>query len=1230
MRTLNRVLIAFCLFGLACSVHAVSVETSSASDWQARALSGIVASEYIVHQTADGLVANNRAQQMRHQFDSSGLQVRDQIGSGRSVQFALKGFGRDENWIVTDASTPTVHNGRVQYQYKALIEWYRNGPEGLEHGFDLAVRPDGEGELSFAISVDGAVPQRESAHSLLLINESQRFRYDGLKVWDRTGRMLSARMDVVKNDILLRVDDRDAQYPITIDPLLTNAADTTFFQPQATAAFGYDIAVVGDVDGDGFQDTVIAANSFNGPAGTNEGAWFLYLGSAGATNATPDFSYMSGQIDAELGSSVAGVGDVNGDGFADFVVGAELYDAGQSDEGVVLLFLGGAAFNAIPDATLEVNQAAAYFGHSVSGAGDVNGDGYADVVIGANGFDGGATNSGAAFLYLGGAGAFNTTFDATMIVGSSDVRAGSSVAGVGDVDNDGFSDFVVGAPEYEQGAVTETNEGAAFLYRGGVTFNSVADAHYQINQAEARLGTSLSGAGDVNGDGFADIIIGSPRYDNDQTNEGRAYIYFGAAAPSANPVANVTLELTQADADFGAQVESAGDVNGDGYADVLVAAPSYDNGESNEGLVSVYLGGSSFSTTAYKELESNQIDAFSGASLASGDVNRDGYADVLIGMPLFDGSSTDTGQVQLFLGGPLLPDTAREGLVYSGQVSGQHGHSVATGDVNGDGFSDLVVGAYGFDAGQTNSGRVSIYFGSAGGFSTSADIVLGGQLASERFGASVAVGDVNRDGLGDLLIGAPFASLGQTEEGVAYIFLSDAGSFSNPPDVTLQNNQANASFGASVAFAGDINGDGNNDVLVGAPLHDGSLSDQGAMFVYLNDAGTFGPPNFTVVGTQGSEFLGTVVATAGDTNGDGFADIMTSGTGFDATGALNAGIALLFNGGSPFDTDADLVKNGGMTNARFGSGLAAAGDVNGDGFGDIIIGTKDFTVDQTEEGAAFLYAGRAIGVDEVPFWRVESNQVGAEFGVSVAGVGDVNADGFADFVVGSSDFDLSGSNNVGSAFLYLGRAVGFNNTAIRFDGLTAAARHGFAVAGGDFNADGYADLVVGAPSDDNAGSVDEGSASVYFGNTVGRPMPAQTFDFVNLSLNPIEQWGASSFSSYFTVGAPAIGVKGRERGKLQIEACRTGLPFGNSGCSIATTSSWSVLTANGTDMIALPQVGEGLYRWRARVQYLPATGTQPGITPPTRPQVSPWRRLRANADVQDVRVIDTTFKNGFE
>jgi Na+-transporting NADH:ubiquinone oxidoreductase subunit NqrB len=410
--------------------------------------------------------------------------------------------------------------------------------------------------------------------------------YNKLQAWDARGTTLPARMAPAPGGLAVQVDDTGAHYPITIDPLLTSPAWTAD-GGQQNANLGEATSNAGDVNGDGFDDIIVASNDYDNGQ-TNEGRAFVYLGSAAGLSTSPAWTAESDQQQALFGSSVSSAGDVNADGFDDIIVGAYLYDNGQTNEGRAFVYLGSAAgLSTSPAWTAESDQQGAQFGRSVSSAGDVNADGFDDVIVGARRYDNGHTNEGRAFVYLGSAAGLSTSPAWTAESDQQDAYFGVPVSSAGDVNADGFDDVIVGAELYDNG---QTNEGRAFVYLGSAAGLSTSPAWTaEGDQQTAYFGKSVSSAGDVNADGFADVIVGAYLYDNGQTNEGRAFMYLGSASGLSTSAA-WTAESDQQDANFGNSVSSAGDINGDGASDVIVAAYHYDNEQSGEGRVFVFYG----------------------------------------------------------------------------------------------------------------------------------------------------------------------------------------------------------------------------------------------------------------------------------------------------------------------------------------------------------------------------------------------------------------------------------------------------------------------------------------------------------------------------------------------------------------------------------------------------------------------------------------------------------------
>ncbi len=433
------------------------------------------------------------------------------------------------------------------------------------------------------------------------------------------------------------------------------------------------------------------------------------------------------------------------------------------------------------DAKYTGDQPSDYAGCSVSAAGDVNGDGFGDLLIGSFGNQYGNV-AGTAYLVLG------TATPRSRSLGDVDARyfgetmselAGWSVSTAGDVDGDGLADMLIGAPRALVG-------GAAYLVRGTTTPGDLdlaaADARYTA-EADDDAGSSVSGAGDVDGDGLADILVGAP-YNEDY--DGAAYLVFGRATPGDLDLEDAEGKYSgEAGGDYaGSSVSTADDVDGDGFADMLIGAPDNDDGGESAGAAYLVLGGA-----APGDLELGSAEA-----------------------------------------------------QYTGEASDdQAGWSVSTaGDVDGDGRADMVIGALGNDDGAFGAGAAYVILGRATPGSLSlgnADAQYTGEGANDQAGSSVSTGgDVDADGLGDFLIGADRNDKGGHGAGAAYLVLGTA----TPASLSLGDAAARYSgeaahdcAGTDVSAAGDVDGDGFGDLLIGAQYNDDAGSAAGAAYLVL-------------------------------------------------------------------------------------------------------------------------------------------------------------------------------------------------------------------------------------------------------------------------------------------------------------------------------------------------------------------------------------------------------------
>jgi len=444
-----------------------------------------------------------------------------------------------------------------------------------------------------------------------------------------------------------------------------------------------------------------------------------------------------------------------------------------------------------------------YAGYSVHGAGDVDADGFDDVVIGVYGHDTHGDRTGAAYLVLGKAAgwAMDTSLagaDASFLGEGYDNRAGSSVSGGGDINGDGYDDFLVGAPRNDENGLFAGQAYVVFGQPSGWTMDvdlGSVGASLQGEQAFDQAGQSVAHAGDVNGDGYDDVLIGANANGQGGLAAGQSYLVFGSAGGWAMDTLLVFADASfvgTAQSQSGEAVAGLGDVNGDGYDDVAVAAPWDDHAHTNAGRVFLVLGqaaGWSMDvalTATDASWVGEQDSDYLGESLAgAGDVNGDGYDDLLVGAFRSDESGNDAGQAYLIFGRAAgwsrNVDMANADASFHGEAADDWaGWGVGGGgDVNGDGYDDVLIGATYSDDAWVNAGQVYVIFGQPSGWAR--DVPLGladasflGEEYYDRAGLSASVvGDVDGDGGDDLLIGATENNEGATLAGQVYLVFGD-------------------------------------------------------------------------------------------------------------------------------------------------------------------------------------------------------------------------------------------------------------------------------------------------------------------------------------------------------------------------------------------------------------------------------------------------------------------------
>lgn len=1202
-------------------------------DWWTRAQRQLAESEYHVTWQEETCLedlpaawqAPNRAHGFRTYFTDQGIRVVPRAEERPSWEWSLSLSGLRRGREKVTAETAFLHprENRVEYRRGDLTEWYVNSPEGLEQGFTLEVRPGGNSPALLGVDLilsGGLIPRfaADGQSADFVTSGGERvLHYASLRVTDATDREVPSLMQGFREGatggIRLLIDDREALYPLTIDPLLTDPSWTREGN-QVSAIFGFAVATAGDVNGDGYSDVIIGASGFdNGQS--DEGRIFVYHGSASGLHASPDWTAESNNPGAHFGRSLHTAGDVNNDGYSDVIIGAPYWDNPTAGEGGAWVYLGsksgldqvGARPSGTPanaDWSAESNQGDAYFGNSVSPAGDVNGDGYGDVIVGALGYSNPQTKEGRVFVYYGDS--YGLPAAASWTAESDYVNAeiGRSVGMAGDVNGDGYGDIIVGAWKYEN---MTASEGAAFVFHGSasglnngsrpVGYPSNADWSAEGNAPGTYMGSAVFTAGDVNGDGYADVIVGAQYYDNGQADEGGAFVFHGSkwgldlggSRPVGSPSnADWRAEGNQASARFGSAVSTAGDVDGDGYAEIVVAAIVYDTPGpyTNAGRVSVYRGSAvGLSASPMRTWDGTQNDAYLGSSVGTaGDVNGDGYADVVVGSYGHDNGQTDEGRAYVYHGsaGGLVSEYAW--MQEENRNGARLGIEVSTSDVNGDGYADLMaLSPYG---GGSGGGRFHVYHGDTGSLPASP--------SATRYGAFDCVanaGDVNGDGYMDVIVGDGGYDNGQVNEGRVWIYFGGSAGISASPDWSAEVNVVDAWLGEACSAAGDVDGDGYGDVIVGAPGYNRNYTQQGCAFIYHGASGGPGttPDSYHRCGPSSYDHFGAAVASAGDVNRDGFSDVLVgapdAGNGY---AALYAGSLTGVPNDSLWERYGDPVD---CASGAYGASVASAGDVDGDGFSDILVGAPDCNASGADSGTAYLYYGSPSGPGS-SWYRTGASSY-HHFGDAVAGAGDVNGDGFADVIIGAPREGTSGQ-----AFVYRGSASGLATSGLTLNGLHAWDYFGDAVAGGDVNGDGFSDVIVGASQYESDSVHDvEGAVLVYYGGG-GPGLNVRPRQRPYSDASPLAPLAATPQEDRFRLRVRGRTPFGRSSLKVEWEVRPLGTSF--NGNASDGGYGWSGIAAGGTE---LSRAVTGLtkshvYHWRARLRY------HPGKTPLA--QASRW------------------------
>ena len=899
--------------------------------------------------------------------------------------------------------------------------------------------------------------------------------------------------------------------------------------------FGISVTSLGDLDGDGNCDIAVGAYGVDG-TGTDQGAvWILFLSDSGTVLSEQQISDSAGNFTGYIanfdwfGWSVASIGDLNEDGVPDLAVGA--VGGGASNRGAVwILFL---ASDGIVQMKQEITDGTGgfagtlsaddNFGNSIARLGDLNSDGVEDLVVGAYGTDTGGSNTGAIWLlFMNPDGTVNddpidgreigvNTPPIGEFIGSGD-RFGSSVAGIGDLDGDGIPDMIVGADADDDGGIDSGAIYLIYLYSDGTikTFSKISSNQGGLRDhldVGSRFGGSITAIGDLDRDSVVDIAVGARRDGDGASDNGAVYvIYLGAETTRFRKAGDSVRDEKKISSTvggfsgiidnkdlFGRSLALLGDLNGDGSISIAVGAPGDDNGGIPQFPVDDYgavwilsLDASSHTVKSYQKL------------------------------------SNSSG-----------------GLVLGPNRGDQYGRGIASiGDLDGDNITDLVVGAD-FDAdGGSARGALWIVFLHANGTSKMEQKISdtqggfsGGLNFLDSFAVSVAsVGDLDGDNVTDIAVGAPGDDDGGTNRGAVWIlFLHSNGTVKSHAKISNLTTLSDFDqFGHSIALIPDLDGDGIDDLAVGANFDDGGGNDRGAVhIVFLKANGTIGDTQ-KISDTSGGfvgvlsdyYFFGSSVASNGDLDGDGVSDLVVGATG-DNDGGINRGavwiLFLRIDGTVLYHKKISYFEGGFLgildDNDWFGDGLSFIGDIDGDGISELAVGTPkndDGSIDpESERGALWILylndiireSSLVLSYSKVSETKGNFNTTFVDndrFGWALVSLGDLNLDGTSDLAVSAMEDDDGGTNR-GAIWILFMTPNGtvqtqqkISDTEGNFGGvLTDLDQFGSALAVlGDLDGDNITDIAVGARSDDGGGS-NRGAVWILFLHSNGTVLSEQ-------------------------------------------------------------------------------------------------------------------------------------------
>lgn len=805
-----------------------------------------------------------------------------------------------------------------------------------------------------------------------------------------------------------------------------------------------------------------------------------------------------------FGQSIEVIGDVDHDGIDDIAVGAPTDDDGGIDKGAIYILMlnaDGTVKDQQKISELEGNAPTFYMGHinfgsAIAALGDLNGDGNVDIAVGGRRCDddGVNTTQGAVFiLFLSDSG---TVLEYQKIsdnqgggpgtLDSGDFF-GAGLSNIGDLNDDGLPEIAITALKDDDGG---TDIGAVYI--GFLDYNGTLKNIQKISALSGGFGgilttgdsfISVSGMGDINNDGIEDIVIGNPKDDDGGTDRGAVWVCFMNSDGTVASEQKISDTLgsfagTLNDGDFFGIVLGIDDLDSDGVHELIVSAVNDDDGGTDEGALWVLYLDTDGTVKNYDKISTTDLllstevnggDKFGISISYFGDRNNDGKIDILVGAPsAIDGGGIVTGEVYVvhvegdttyphktyhqttpFINSIVKHSAATSPLDVELGASDSYGvSSSGIGDLDGDGVEDLVVGAQSDDDGGGNKGAIYVNFMNLDGtiknqqkISDTRGGFNGSLYSGGGFGSGVAgIGDINNDGVEDIAVGASTGDDGGTNRGEIWIlFMTDSGYVKS--EQKISDTAGNFTgilddqdyFGEHLTGVGDINGDGIPDLIAGTPNDGDGYSIAGAVWILFLDTNGTVKSHQKISATEGglsatlavADYFGADVTSLGDIDNDGVPDIAVGARG-DDDGETAAGAIYII-----YLTDSGTVKSETKVSKLFGDfdayletagyfgwGLEGRYDLDYDGINDIVAAAPYIDNGGTNRGGVWvLYMNKDATVKSYRTISGLSNYMLGElddddrFGMSISILNYSNENNFVTICVGASQDDDIYSNS---------------------------------------------------------------------------------------------------------------------------------------------------------------------------------------------------------------------------